>query len=394
MTISHLDALRIAEARIEPNGNVSDAVKKEVVSERVWFRTARQVASMTSAAPDFLAGPFIVVGGITEVDGKVKAAGKTTWMLALCSAVLRGVDFMGYPTKQSPVVYLTEQPPSSFRQALARAGLLDRTDFHVLFWHDTVDTSWPEIVMRAVFYCEGAGAKLLIIDTLGQFSGLRGDGENNAGEAMAAVQPLQEAAAQGLAVAMLRHERKSGGDVGDSARGSSAFAGAVDIILSLRRAEGASRPTIRHLHALSRFEETPDLLVIELTPEGYVSLGTETAVAEAEAREAILEAAPTSEADAMKEADLIEAAGVKRTNGRTAIEEHLDAKRLVRIGAGKRGDPYRYWCPEPNMVSDRTPVLSVSETNQESDSLDQMVSDSGSVVPSETIGDVDRRLLL
>jgi hypothetical protein len=241
------------------------------------------------------------------------------------------------------VVYLTEQSDSSFRQALARAGLLNHDDLHILSWHKTLGLAWAEIVAQAVAKCADVGAKLMVIDTLPQFAYIRGDGENNAGEALAALQPLQAAATTGLAVAVLRHERKSGGDVGDSARGSSAFTGAVDIVLSLRRAEGASRPTIRHLHALSRFDETPDLVVIELTPDGYVALGTETAVAEAEARTAMLDAAPNNEADAMTEAELLMAARVKRTNGQKVIAELLGAGCLVRVGAGKKGDPYRYW---------------------------------------------------
>jgi hypothetical protein len=85
--------------------------------------------------------------------------------------------------------------------------------------------------------------------------------------------PLQEAAAgDGLAVVVLRHDRKSGGDVGDSGRGSSAFSGAVDVVLQLSRPEGQSRPGVRALKSLSRFDETPETLVIELTEAGYVAL--------------------------------------------------------------------------------------------------------------------------
>lgn len=48
-----------------------------------------------------------------------------------------------------------------------------------------------------------------------------GDSENNAGDALAAMLPLQEAAGNGIAVIVLRHDRKSGGLVGESARESS-----------------------------------------------------------------------------------------------------------------------------------------------------------------------------
>ena len=124
-----------------------------------------------------------------------------------------------------------------------------------------------------------ANAGLLVVDTLSTWARLGGDDENSSGKAAEAMAPLQLAAATGIAVLVLRHDRKSGGDVGDSARGSSAFGGAVDIILALRRGEGNSRPTIRALHGLSRFDETPATLMIELTDSGYVALGSQTAVA-------------------------------------------------------------------------------------------------------------------
>jgi hypothetical protein len=219
------------------------------------------------------------------------------------------------------------------------------------------------------------GAELLVIDTLPQFAGLKGDAENSAAAALTAMRPVQEAAAtHDLAVILVRHERKSGGQVGDSGRGSSAFAGAVDIIVSIRRAEGAARPTIRELHALSRFDATPDVLVVELTEDGYVALGDSAAVAEAEAREAILGAAPTSEAAAVSLDELRETTGCGRTTAQEAIKELLETEQLRRVGEGVRGDPYRYWRPigpgdppgkpateDNQMRSAATPALGAAE---------------------------------
>src|ERR1700751_5262060 len=93
----------------------------------------------------------------------------------------------------------------------------------------------------------------VVVDTLPQFACLKGDSENNAGDALAAMHPLLRAAADGIGVILTRHERKSGGEVGDSGRGSTALAGAVDIVLSLRRPEGNANKTHRLLQALSRF---------------------------------------------------------------------------------------------------------------------------------------------
>ncbi len=136
-------------------------------------------------------------GAITEVVGKIKAAGKTTWVLSLCQCVALGELFLGRPTRPSPVVYLTEQPDASLREALRRAGLLDCDDVRVLSWSGCRGTPWPAVVAAAIAEAKRVGAGLLVVDTLPQFAGLRGDAENNAGEALAAIAPLQEAAADG-----------------------------------------------------------------------------------------------------------------------------------------------------------------------------------------------------
>jgi hypothetical protein len=93
---------------------------------KLEFRTAEQIATESPNGVDWIARPWVAKGAITEVDGQVKAAGKTTWMTHMCSAVLDGVEFMGQPTRKAPVVYLTEQPEASFRGALELAGLLKR----------------------------------------------------------------------------------------------------------------------------------------------------------------------------------------------------------------------------------------------------------------------------
>jgi hypothetical protein len=315
---------------------------------KLLFRTAREIAEATTEEPAWVLYDYVAEGAITEVDGKIKNAGKTTLATYFCRSALDGLIFLGRKTNPTPIVYLTEQSPATFVQALKRADLLNREDFRVLFWHDTIGVSWPEIVAAARAEARRIGARLLIVDTVGQFSGVRGDAENNAGAAHEAMAPLQEASsADGLAVVVLRHDRKSGGDVGDSGRGSSAFSGAVDVVLQLSRPEGQSRPGVRVLKSLSRFDETPEILVIELTDAGYVALGDAEAVATQEARLAALKAAPDNEGAALKETDLLAAAGVKRTVGQEVLREHLAAGLMVRIGGGKRGDPYRYWRPAP-----------------------------------------------
>lgn len=318
-----------------------------VLSEgnRLHFRTGVDIANETSAEVPWVAKPYFASGSITELTAKIKL-GKSTLLLAAARAILDGAELLGERTTQCPVVYLTEQQQTSFRAAVKRAGLLDREDFHVLYWHDTIGRSWPDVMRETIAHCQEVGAGILFVDTLAQFAGLRGDAENNAGDALGALQPLQEAAASGLAVVICRHERKSGGDVGDAGRGSSAYGGGVDVMLSLKRAEGQGRATVRVLHGLGRFEETPQTLVIDLTEDGYASMGTEAAVGSALIRSALLQHAPSNEGDALKEVDLL-ALLPKELGSRTAKYEvliALMAENLIsRRGAGKKGDAFHYW---------------------------------------------------
>ncbi len=326
---------------------LSAQYKGEFRAERkLRFRTGVEIASETPAEIDWIARPWIAKGSITELAGKVKAAGKTTFVSYMARAVVDGALFLDEPTTKASVVYLTEQPSGSFRQAMERASLIGRDDFVVLFWRDTIGTPWREVVREAVEECKRRGPELLVIDTLPQFAKLQGDAENQSGDALAAMEPLQEAAANGLGVIMIRHERKGGGEVGDSGRGSSAFAGAVDVVLSLRRPEGANRKTLRLLQALSRFSETPDELVIELTKEGYVSLGSARDVAVNEAKNAILAAVPRATVDAITLSDLVKLAKIKRATAQRAIDDLLAEGRLHQTGRGKKGDPFRYYTGE------------------------------------------------
>ena len=129
--------------------------------------------------------------------------------MAAVQSILDGEPFLGLSTLRTAVVYLTEQPVVSFRQALERAGLLGRKEFRVLSHTETRGLKWPEIADAAMDECKRVGSPLLIVDTLPQFAGLVGDSENNSGDALAAMQPIQQCAAEGIGVVMVRHERKS-----------------------------------------------------------------------------------------------------------------------------------------------------------------------------------------
>ena len=311
------------------------------------FRTGAEIERETPAQVDWIARPWIAAGASTELDGKIKAAGKTTFALHLVHAVVGGVPFMGQPTRKTPVVYLTEQNPTSLRQAMKRGGLLGREDFVVLYFKDIGGFQWSSVAQAAVQECKRCKAKLLVVDTLTQFAGIEGDSENNTGDALAAMRPLQQAAADGIGVLVIRHERKSGGTVGDSGRGSSAFGGAVDSVLSLRRPEGHHKRNVRLLQALSRFDETPTDVLIELTDEGYRSLGEPGEVATEQEKLKVLDAIPSGKKEALDIEALCDATDLSRAQLQRRLDELLKDGKTFKTGRGRKGDAFRYFLDRP-----------------------------------------------
>ena len=307
------------------------------------FRTAADIERETPPEVNWVARPWVAVGASTELDGKVKLAGKTTFTLHLVRAVVNGVPFMGQPTRKTATVYLTEQNATSFREAMKRAGLLGREDLVVLYFKDIGSFQWTSVARAAVEECKRRDAKLLVVDTLTQFAGIAGDGENNAGDALAAMRPLQQAAAEGISVLVTRHERKSGGTVGDSGRGSSAYGGAVDIVLSLRRPEGNHKRNVRLLQALSRFDETPTDQLIELTDDGYRSLGEPGDVAIEQERLNIIAALPNGKRNALDIEALCDATDMSRAQLQRRLDELLNDGKIRKTGRGRRGDAFRYF---------------------------------------------------
>jgi hypothetical protein len=308
------------------------------------FTSANEGAKATESI-EWLVKGYMVQGGLTLLSAKVKM-GKTTLATRLVEAVLTNSPFIGARTKYTPIVYLTEQPRVSFNVALQRANLTDKADLRILHFIDTLGVPWADVAAAAGEECKRLGSNLLIVDTLAQFAGLVGDEENNSGAQLEAVRPLQAIAGQGVGVLILSHDRKSGGEVGDATRGSSALPGAVDIVLSLRRPDGNSRKSLRVLQSLSRFSETPAELVIELTDHGYIALGEKADVALQEASEAILTTAPIAEADAITLEEISEAAKTVRSTAQRALRDLVLSGKIQKVGTGKKGNAFRYFRPE------------------------------------------------
>jgi len=323
-------------------------------SKHAWSEalpvSLRELFADVPAEPEWWWHGFGARGTLVELDGAAKRAGKTTFVAHLVRAVLDGRPFLERVTRRTRVVYLSEQPVASLRASFAPAGLVDREDLRILTWSEAAGRPWPEVVGAAIAACEQDGAGLLVVDTLPQWAGLRGESENDAGAALEAIAPLQAAAGRGLAVLVVRHDRKGGGEVGESARGSTAFGGAVDVILQLRRGGQEERSTVRYLSALSRFPDTPAELVIELLPGpgihsggaagmNYAVLGDVTAYTATEGKQHVLVALGDQE---LRRSEIEAATGISGERLTALLGELVAAGYLERAGRGVKGDPQRF----------------------------------------------------
>jgi hypothetical protein len=193
------------------------------------------------------------------------------------------------------------------------------------------------------------GYKLVVIDPLPDFWPVVN--ENDAGEQTAALLPLRQVANAGACVLLLHHPRKSDGGEGTASRGSGALPGFVDVIVEMRRAspKDLTHPA-RVLTGLSRYDETPRELVIELTPQGYVARGTKGEAAAKVQGDAVFALLPEQPPGATVEELLArwpEAEGKKTETARRRLLGLLQRghkkKKWSRGGKGTKNDAYRFW---------------------------------------------------
>ena len=184
---------------------------------------------------------------------------------------------------------------------------------------------------------------LIIVDSLSKFWDVRD--ENDSGQVERGMQPLLALAREtGAGLILIHHMRKAEGDGGLRIRGSTALPAAVDIAISFEmRADNA-----RRLQSISRYDETPRSLVVELSKEGsYEALGDDAKLKWQREQRTILEAL----SDVPKTAEEVaEETALPTGTVRVRLNQLWKELAISRAGDGKKGDPYRYSVPGPPII--------------------------------------------
>lgn len=292
-------------------------------------------------APGTAAGASWVVPGyaardvVTLLAGLAKV-GKTTFLADLAASTAAGATFVGREVAGGPVLWIDlEQPEGLTKRVLARHCFASAL---VYVQHGRV----PALATVAR-WCREKGVVLVVLDSLTKIYKMFGvEDENDPVQVERALQPLLDfARAAHVALVILHHLRKSGGDEGLDVRGSGQIAAAVDIVVSMRRfgMDPNSPDSRRTLHAVSRFEETPHQLVVEYLDHRYRACGTVAQVRRQKERDQVMAALT---ADPQTAEEVARASSLAASAARTVLKELADAQAIRRTGEGVRGNPFQY----------------------------------------------------
>ncbi len=193
--------------------------------------------------------------------------GKTTLLFHLVRALTTGSNCIGLECKPlEKILWVCEETNESLGQTCRRLGLrTTAVEFITRDWLGKVP--WQRAAREIIEKAKAIGAGLVIIDTFAAWAGLRGEEENQVGAVQNALVPLQQATSEGLTFLITHHTNKDQHATGPGKiRGSSAFSGAVDGFLILRK-EGGEESPLRSLTGEGRGDGWVKGVRYELDPD-------------------------------------------------------------------------------------------------------------------------------
>ena len=210
--------------------------------------------------------PWLAEGSLALVTGSPKA-GKSRLLLGLTRSALTGASFLGERSQQSPVVYLTEQSPSTFSKGLIEAGItgaLPLSQLHILYAEQVEDVAWPALLAEAASHCEAVGARLLVVDSLNRFAGMSPGSTSDEAEL---VRPLVDVVKKQISVAAVCQLRSQMTSLSEEVHQLGTLASTADTVISVSKVHGSGN--LRRIETLSRFKETPDKEALRLKDTEY-----------------------------------------------------------------------------------------------------------------------------
>jgi len=270
-------------------------------------------------------------GGISIVGAKPKV-GKTTLGRTLTLATARGDPCLGRGTHQGTVLlFALEEKRAEIAAQFRRIAPGEELPIYV-HTGAAPEHALTELAAALEKYKPVA---LAIVDPLQKF--IRVKDVIDYAEVARAMEPLTNLArTTGTHIMCVHHLGKGGRSGGDDLLGSTAFFGAVDTLLLMRR-HGQQRT----IESIQRYGVDLPETVLQMDPDtGLITAaGSYTEVQARAASNALL----TALADAtLSEPDIKNKVGGNQTTTATMLRALVKAGTVVRIGEGKRNNPYLY----------------------------------------------------
>lgn len=284
--------------------------------------------------------------GYTTLFSGIWKGGKSTMLAHLLKAMGEGGELGGAVAKGRALI-VSEEGQGLWSGRRDDLGIGDHCEFICRpFKGRPGDRGWLSFVDHLARLVAERRFGLVVFDTLPSMWCVQD--ENDAAKVLSALTPLNAITEAGAAVLLVHHPRKGDGGEGMAARGSGALPGFADVILELRRfAPGERADRRRTLTAYSRFDDTPADAVVELTDDGYRSVGSRADARQTDRLAALADMLPTEGPGATVQE--LRAAwpdgGIPKPGQRTVA---LDLKagavegRWKASGTGRKGDPLRY----------------------------------------------------
>jgi len=271
--------------------------------------------------------------------------GKTTLIAHFLKATCFGGKLVGrvFPLK---VIVIAEENAGHWARRRDEHGIADNVQFNIRpFKCRPSQKDWEEYIKDVAAVVKSENYDLVIIDTWQSINPCHD--ENDASSTMSALLPLHNITEQNAAVILVHHPRKGDAGEGQAARGSGALPSFVDVIVELRRFKAEDKNDRRRkLHAYSRYDETPAEVVIELTDDGYQTIGTTADASRDDRQQVIGEVLSDQEWLSPQEIGELWPEDTIPKPGKRTLQQDLksgyESGRWDRTGQGAKGDPYKY----------------------------------------------------
>jgi len=194
--------------------------------------------------------------------------GKTTLLTGLLQRLKEGGDFLGLRLRKGRALVVSEEDHSQWADRLEKLPIGRHVELLARPFRGRPNIDeWNQLIDHARAMRERGELDLFVVDPLASF--LPGRCESDAATLLEVLQPLHRLAVEGVAILLLHHPRKQPSEEGQSARGSGALLGFVDIAVELNRfSKLRSDSYRRRLVPMSRKLQTPGRLAYEWDPLG------------------------------------------------------------------------------------------------------------------------------